>query len=65
MRAWIPSLNSAAASDEATDPRASGPNLESVVKKTLRTQGRQAEYFGAINVAGINAAAQGLQGQAT
>lgn len=46
-------------------PQGKRPNLESVVKKTLRTQGRQAEYFGAINTAGIHAAAQGLQAQAT
>ena len=42
-------------------PQGKRPNLESVVKKTLRTQGRQAEYFGAINAAGIHAAASGLK----
>jgi len=42
-------------------PSGKRPNLESVVKKTLRSQGREADYFGAINAAGIHAAAQALQ----
>lgn len=42
-------------------PEAKRPNLESVVKKTLRAQGIEAAYFGAINAAGIRAAARGLQ----
>ena len=42
-------------------PSGKRPNLESVVKKTLWSQGRDANYFGAINSAGIHAAAQALQ----
>ena len=42
-------------------PSGKRPNLESVVKKTLRSQGREADYFGAINAAGIHAAAQALR----
>ena len=42
-------------------PAGKRPNLESVVKKTLRAHGRDADYFGAIGVAGINEAAGRLQ----
>ena len=45
-------------------PEGKRPNLESVVKKTLRAQGNEAAYFGAINAAGIRAAARGLQAAA-
>ena len=45
-------------------PAGKRPNLESVVKKTLRSQGKKAEYFGAINATGIRAAAQALQAAA-
>ncbi len=45
-------------------PAGKRPNLESVVRKTLRTQGREAEYFGAINTAGIHAATQALRAAA-
>ncbi|HSG65873.1 MAG TPA: ACP S-malonyltransferase, partial [Gammaproteobacteria bacterium] len=34
------------------------PNLESMIKKALRAEGRDAEYLGAINVAGIRSAGQ-------
>ena len=43
-------------------PAGKRPNLESVVRRTLRAQGSGAEYFGAINAAGILAAARGLRG---
>jgi [acyl-carrier-protein] S-malonyltransferase len=36
------------------------PNLESMIKKALKAEGREAEYLGAINVAGIRAAAERL-----
>jgi [acyl-carrier-protein] S-malonyltransferase len=36
------------------------PNLESMIKKALKAEGREAEYLGAINVAGIRAAAEQL-----
>lgn len=42
-------------------PGGKRPNLESVVRKTLRSHGNDAEYFGAINAAGIHATAQALQ----
>ena len=42
-------------------PAGKRPNLESVVRKTLRSQGLDAEYFGAINAAGIRAAANALR----
>ena len=45
-------------------PAGKRPNLESVVRKTLRAQRSDAEYFGAINAAGIHAAAQGLRAEA-
>ena len=45
-------------------PETKRPNLESVVKKTLRAQGIEAAYFGAINAAGIRATARGLQAAA-
>lgn len=45
-------------------PEAKRPNLESVVKKTLRAHGSDAGYFGAINTASIHEAAHGLEGAA-
>ena len=42
-------------------PAAKRPNLESVIKKAMRAQGREAEYFGAISAVGIHQAARGLQ----
>ena len=42
-------------------PAGKRPNLESMVKKTLRAHGHDAEYFGAISAAGIYEAAGGLQ----
>lgn len=41
-------------------PTTKRPNLESVVKKTLRTHRIQADYFGAIGAAHIHEAAQAL-----
>ena len=38
------------------------PNLESIVKKSLKWRGHEAEYLPAINVAGIRAAADHLSG---
>lgn len=39
-------------------PEDKRPNLESMVKKTLKTQGHEASYLGAINVSGIHLAAE-------
>ena len=39
------------------------PNLESIVKKSLKLRGREAQYLPAINVAGIRAAAAQLLAQ--
>jgi [acyl-carrier-protein] S-malonyltransferase len=41
-------------------PEDKRPNLESMVKKTLKTQGHEAAYLGAINVSGIHLAAEEL-----
>ena len=41
-------------------PEGKRPNLESMVKKTLKTQGQDATYLGAINVSGIHLAAEEL-----
>ncbi len=41
-------------------PAEKKPNLESMVRKTLRKHGGGANYFGAINAAGIHATAQAL-----
>jgi [acyl-carrier-protein] S-malonyltransferase len=38
------------------------PNLESIVKKSLKWREHEAEYLPAINVAGIRAAADHLSG---
>ena len=41
-------------------PEAKRPNLEGIVKKSLKTRQRDAQYLPAINVAGIRAAAEQL-----
>lgn len=41
-------------------PAGKRPNLESIVKKTLKWRSHEAQYLPAINVAGIRAAAQSL-----
>jgi [acyl-carrier-protein] S-malonyltransferase len=43
-------------------PEEKRPNLESMVKKTLKTRSHDATYMGAINVAGIHLAAERLAG---
>ena len=45
-------------------PAAKRPNLESVIKKTMRAKGSEAEYFGAISAVGIHQAARGLRAAA-
>lgn len=42
------------------DPSGKRPNLEGIVKKTLRQTGHEATYFGSINSGGIRDAAQAL-----
>jgi [acyl-carrier-protein] S-malonyltransferase len=43
---------------KAEGPENKRPNLESIVKKSLKWRGHEAEYLPAINVAGIRAAAE-------
>lgn len=45
---------------KAAEPEEKRPNLESIVKKTLKWRQHEAKYLPAINVAGIRAAAQQL-----
>lgn len=45
-------------------PAGKRPNLESMVKKALRALGQDAAYFGAVNAAGIRAAAHALEAEA-
>jgi [acyl-carrier-protein] S-malonyltransferase len=47
---------------KAEDPAEKRPNLESMVKKTLKTRGQEATYLPAINAAGIHLAAEQLSG---
>ena len=42
----------------ASEPDGKRPNLESMIKKTLRTSGHDAQYLSAINVASLNQAAE-------
>jgi len=69
---WIACMNTAV--DEGVDtiiefgggigkgerPEEKRPNLESMVKKALKWRGHDAEYYGAINAAGITASAEQL-----
>ncbi|HEY5623458.1 MAG TPA: ACP S-malonyltransferase, partial [Gammaproteobacteria bacterium] len=43
-------------------PAEKRPNLESIVKKTLKTRGQEADYLAAINAATIHGAAEALLG---
>jgi [acyl-carrier-protein] S-malonyltransferase len=46
-------------------PAEKRPNLESVAKKSLKSFGHEAQYFGAINTAGIRATADALRDDRT
>lgn len=45
---------------KADEPAGKRPNLEGIVKKTLKQSGHEATYFGSINTDSINAAAEAL-----
>jgi [acyl-carrier-protein] S-malonyltransferase len=46
----------------AEEPAGKRPNLESIIKKTLKSQGLEANYLAAINVPTLRAAAESLAG---
>lgn len=47
---------------KADDPAEKRPNLESIIKKSLRTHGHEADYFAAINCATLQQSAAQLTG---